>query len=76
MPPWGALGFVRVSVTVMCVCARMFLGECARMDARAMARASRCAISRVIARFPSTIYSEIILTSIKVTIIEKKTRRL
>ena len=48
----GALGFVRVSVTVMCVCARMFLGECVQMDARAMARASRCVITRVITPLP------------------------
>ena len=48
MPPWGALGLLRVIVTVMCVCARMFFGGYVQMDARAMARASRCVIIRVI----------------------------
>ena len=48
MPPWGALGFVRVIVTVMCVCTRMFFGGYLQMDARARARASGCVIIRVI----------------------------
>ena len=48
MPPWGTLGLLRVIVTVMCVCARMFFGGYVQMDARAMARASGCVIIRVI----------------------------